>query len=257
VIRDIFELYDSNPELYDMFSNDRDFKKQCGDIIKYLDYTPLSVLELMAGPARHSVEFVRLGVENVVALDASSKMKEYAIEKFSLKKEKYITGLLPSSINNLQSQYFDCILLLRYGIGYLDGNGIIETIRACLTSLTKNGRIVIELHRFDYLATDLSDLDIKIRTCKDKNGNVISVEWPMKKPDWDRYGQFLKMDVSIKKENASEKIYQSKEYIYNVREIQQIVSRLGGIASIINNDLLPSFGNGSNFIEIRMDNINE
>lgn len=61
-MKDIEYLYEKKTQLYDAFSNDRNFLGQNLDILKLSSKKDsCTALELLAGPARHSHAFENLG----------------------------------------------------------------------------------------------------------------------------------------------------------------------------------------------------
>ncbi len=246
----IFDLYKNCPKLYDSFANDRDFASQCNNIIDYLGFFPAKTIELMAGPARHSIEFLKIGIKSAVAIDESEAMHEYCQNMLYGNKVKYIIGKVPTTLLEIESELCDCILLLRFGIGYLDITNLRKTLEQGLRLLSSRGCIFVECHRFDLLSEGLNDIDIRERTIKGPNGEELVVIWPSGSPRWDQYGRYVDMDVLIEGNDGTKKSYLSREYIYGIREIKSLVDSIGGYLEIIDNSNLVSFGNYSTIFSI-------
>ena len=215
----IADLYIKCPELYDELSNDRNF----GLEVEYL-YSLLAekdcpkVLELMAGPARHSYYFNENGAK-VTAVDSSYKMKELAIQLGNIESDNYHCK---DCIDFLEGSHgkFDLIFLLRFGVGYLSPSSLSLFFKYLASSLTINGLAIIEIHNLKQLVQSKSQLDIYEREFV-YNGKSLTCIWPDGTIKWKDNSLLAEMTVTIKdKKSLTKHHYISKEYIYQLEQFQ-------------------------------------
>ncbi|MFA9486783.1 MULTISPECIES: hypothetical protein [unclassified Moraxella] len=244
-MKEIYKLYSENPDIYDIFSNDRDFFQQAADILSLLKCHTLTikpnVIELFAGPARHSLEFVKLGCD-VLSIDSALSMMQYSIKQGFQSPIKYIVSHIPNI--NLTVPKTNLFTLLRYSVGYMDKLQLSNLIKWCDLNSHANGLLIIELHiPSKILSLANNDMRIREREVSSKYG-VVKCIWP-KDIKFNSIGSLsLDMNVEISINNLAE-TYLSTEYIHTFDDIKFISQSLFDLDCVIYNKNFDSFGNDS------------
>ncbi|KXO11552.1 Glycine N-methyltransferase [Moritella sp. JT01] len=221
---DINNLYMKNPEIYDAFSNDRDFLKQSQSLLLFanLENSNISIIELFAGPARHSAAFRKLGY-NTYSLDSSESMKEYAVKKGFQDKERYIVGHLPSSeIFKEKNRQLSVFTILRFSIGYLNKMDVRKVISWCKGHASKGAILVIELHKPSIISAAMNELSICQREFETEIGSV-KCRWPSRSPTWSDTNWEVSMPVEIEVESKQYE-YTSTETIHSFKDISDLAN---------------------------------
>jgi len=197
---------------------------------------PSSILELFAGPAYHGKVFATKFNANVFCIDYSSKMKEIACADNSMKPSNYIVGKIPdifqfsNSINVLKNGSMDCILILRYSLGYLEPEQVEHLFNVLASLLKPGGVIFIELHCLELLHNSLNDLKIKDRQVKLDDNKRLRCVWPNGPILWSKSDWKVQMPVLIEIFEGQEKkdVHNlvSSEYIYTSRDMEYLTNRI-------------------------------
>jgi SAM-dependent methyltransferase len=161
----------SLPPLYDLAFGYRNYEDEVDFLIdsheKYsevaaADDSPLRIIELAAGPARHSLtallEYPREEVGSVVALDRSQDMVDYGVENADVELGEsggrrddfvYVCGdmrKIEESVKKVDSMWFDAAWLLLGSMQHLLTNDdIIACFKSINSILRPGGTVVIEL----------------------------------------------------------------------------------------------------------------
>jgi hypothetical protein len=235
---EIFDFYEHEAALYEAVSRDRDFPAQVGGIRRLVQQSEgeasrtIRVLELFAGPAYHSKVFKITECASVVCVDASQGMKELALRDGVISEQEYLVGRLPEAMNSLgNNEPFDCVLALRYSLGYLD-DAEVEVLLLNARSIMRPGAIfVAELHRLDLLVGGLDALEIRDRIAYTEQGSRIRCVWPHGPLKWDTDDLVVEMEVLVEVDRstgASEQfLYKTREHIHYPARIRR-VARLSG-----------------------------
>lgn len=226
----IGHFYTEYAEYYAVIANDRNFSKECRKIISFLNLNEeFNMLEIFAGPAYHSIELTKQGI-NTWAIDLSKEMKSIAVVRGFRNPGHYLSGKLPNELDNLKKQ-MDCVLCMRYSIGYLNRKEVFVLLNKMKTILKYKGLIFIELHRINDLLSNYDNAAIKKRTSKMPGGEEIECTWPHGKIKWASTDFVAKMDVAVKINGSDKmsinKMFKSVEYIYSFDELNFMASLLG------------------------------
>lgn len=149
----------SLPALYDLAFGYRSYEDEV-DFLMYAHKAhsgkpPTRVLELAAGPARHSLTALTLEdspVESVMAVDLSTEMKEYAMqlanEKLSGKQQEsfhYLCADMRQSLNDTVDA-FDSVWILLGSLQHLQTNeDVISCFKSACQALQPGGTLIVEL----------------------------------------------------------------------------------------------------------------
>lgn len=226
----IDSLYTKYADYYYEIAKDRNFSKECEFINTIVNKkNKIKILELFAGPAYHSIEFKNNFKGITWAIDSSNEMRKLALKYGFEKSNQYIIDALPSAIENINCK-FDCIICMRYSLGYLDREELFILLKKLKQKLSKGGKIFFELHKIDNVVSNLNNISIQKRTIVMKTGESVECFWPYDEINWSADDFEAKMNVKIKvskeKNTLFEKTFQSLEIIYSVEEIKFISSIL-------------------------------
>lgn len=228
-------LYTELAEVYALIADDQDFDSECADILKiYQELSnkqliKVSVLELFAGPAYHTSSFLKNYKVNAWAVDYSTQMKTIAHQNYDIPLECYITGLLPSVLEeNFKGTYFDIILIMRYSLGLLTYEEAEVLLKELINHLNSNGIIIIELHKIDLLIGQFSNLKIKERRKAIPNTNkTINCQWPSGNIEWNDESWLVKMPISVElldtDQVAMKYKAESTEYLFTAADIVRML----------------------------------
>jgi len=133
---------------YDIAFGFRDVAAECDALVamatQHLGRTPSSVLELAAGPARHTIEFARRGLA-ATALDAVPAMLEYASARAS-REGVSLQVACADMIDFTLPRRFDLVVLLMDSASYLlDNDAVLQHLDCVARHLVPGGVYVIEM----------------------------------------------------------------------------------------------------------------
>ena len=246
---DIANLYIQYPEIYDSFSNDRDFLTQSNTLLKISNHegNATSVMELFAGPARHSFAFRNLGCR-VYSLDSSEGMKKFAIEKGFQERKNYIVERLPTVIK--LSEKISIFTLLRFSVGYLNKNEIREVIKWCKGNSTSNAKLFIEIHKPSVMSSSMDKLEISQREFNTDIGHV-KCKWPSNPPIWNTLSWEVTMPIDIEVEGVKYE-FSSREMLHSFEDIKDIAISCGCHIDLITPDKLLGFNSDSLVVTVNL-----
>lgn len=175
-------LYEENADLYFLIANDRDFYEECKSIVVFFTYIfpsqkIINSLELFSGPAYHSSILASDFCVDTKCIDASSAMRDIALENSSLTLKNYEVGFLPDCLS-IETNY-NLVFVMRYSIGLLNPSGLKELLNKLADLVSNEGIILFELHQQEMIKTDFQHLEIKDRSyiSHDKT-KKIRCAWP-------------------------------------------------------------------------------
>ena len=207
--------------LYDLAFSYRDYGAEVSTLLEWYNVTtetqssPKSVLELAAGPGRHTIEFSTRGIE-AVALDLSPEMSSYcaAIAAEAKADVKVITADMVSF--ELPGQ-FDMILTLINSICHIvTEEDLLQHFKTVAGQLRVNGIYVIELTRSEvYIQPDNSEWSNESEVAK------VEISW-----GWDRDYDYVEMrgEVEGRKVNLSDQFPMRR---WQARELVDLASLVG------------------------------
>ncbi|MGY0427242.1 MAG: class I SAM-dependent methyltransferase [Polaribacter sp.] len=221
MIRDFYGKY---AHYYDIISNDRNFSEQIVLLKKTIQSNNKNIynfLELFAGPARHSIAASTHEDINIFAVDNSQEMQDLAMEIGFPDRSKYWVSDFPldKKFDNINAIKFDCVLCLRYSIGYLNRKSILELLMSLKNRLKSDGKIIMELHNISNMMMSMKGTDIHKRIATSKYDETVECLWPDGEIVWSNIDYLAKMNVSVNiKKNNKEKTlkFLSEENIYMV-----------------------------------------
>eukprot|EP00579_Thalassiosira_antarctica_P014411 CAMPEP_0201944348 /NCGR_PEP_ID=MMETSP0903-20130614/52921_1 /ASSEMBLY_ACC=CAM_ASM_000552 /TAXON_ID=420261 /ORGANISM="Thalassiosira antarctica, Strain CCMP982" /LENGTH=399 /DNA_ID=CAMNT_0048487315 /DNA_START=171 /DNA_END=1367 /DNA_ORIENTATION=- len=156
----------SMPPLYDLAFGYRNYDEEVDFLLdahdKYAKHSstkePLRILELAAGPARHSLsalsEHLSSEVDSVVALDRSQEMVDYGVENADYELGVpggrrddfvYVNGDMRSVGDSTNTSFDTAWLLLGSASHLLTNNDVIACLSSVNSVLKSGGTVVIEL----------------------------------------------------------------------------------------------------------------
>lgn len=231
----ISEFYGEKASLYDVVSQDRDFAAQAA-------YLALAVarqahggriLELFAGPARHSIALEARHSYICSAIDASVHMKTLATRPGGLHPDRYFIATLPDLPEAVQrGDAFQGATVLRYSAGYLGPVAVVEMLRQLSHIIAAKGRVIFELHDLELLRDDFKDFAIRERVVDRGDGTNVRCVWPAGPLRWRRSDWIVEMDVLLE-ERAGHSVLSSQQFvsverIYASREMSALATLAGG-----------------------------
>lgn len=221
-------LYKQYAHYYEVISNDRNFKKQFELINSFLiqENSPskiqykLRFLELFAGPAYHSIIASSITEYDILAIDNSSEMKEIAMSNGFSNGNNYIISDLPLAISDLPlEKKLDCVVCLRYSLGYLNINEVFQLLTELKKRLSENGKIFIELHEISTVLNSMKSTNIHLRTARNKFNEEVECIWPKGDIIWNKDSYLAEMNVGLKIQSGLNKVKEvnfiSKENIHS------------------------------------------
>ncbi|MCG9578810.1 hypothetical protein L1D14_21610 [Vibrio tubiashii] len=236
-IADISELHANRPELYDAFSNDRDFAAQCRELAQLCPQCPTTSLELFAGPARHTAELLKSGVQRGFCVDGSPAMKSLAVNSFGINHSDYLHKWLPDPLDDIEEGSVDLFLMVRYAACRLMHADLHQLLQVCQRKASANATLFLELHKLSDVLGDFEALPIKDRA----TSNDVICRWPSEKPVCSPEGWLFDLNVEITHQGEVYN-YNSREYIYTLADIRFMGQLLGLHIEVVDNRLIPSFG---------------
>lgn len=238
----IERFYNEFATYYHLISMDRDFAGQVGLLRQLFERDqpndrPYNLVELFAGPAIHCVAALQAGCAETWAIDSSETMKQVALEEGFAPACHYCVGTLPQDLHLIaENALLDCVLCLRYSLGYLEREEVVELLKLLATRLSPGGKIFIELHDISCVVGNMEGADILVRRAKSKTGEEVCCTWPDGPIKWDRLNFTAEMGVSLWVEHPDipRKIerFSSRENIYSSKELA-FMARLAGLKCTI------------------------
>jgi hypothetical protein len=227
------QLYSEYAHYYEIIGSDRDFVKQFA-LIKSLLPQPAGktcILELFAGPAYHAVVAAQDVSHEVWAIDSSAEMKTIAAGA-GFDPGRYIVGDLPRAVGELPAgKKFDCVICLRYSLGYLDINETFLLLSALAERLSANGRIFIELHEISGVIDSMRSTEIHVRSATSRDDEAVECTWPDGNISWSKSSYLAAMNVSLKISSPAgitkEASFVSKENIHSAELLGFLAGRCG------------------------------
>ncbi len=225
------ESFYSQAELYDIAFSFKKYSAECDFMLaqfkKLIGRDASSWLELAAGPARHSLEMSKRGIE-AHALDLSQAMVDFgtklakesdvALEysqgdmcDFKLAERIDIAGLMIDSMsyvltNESLYQHFDCVA----------------------NALNDHGLYIIEMtHPKDVFGLEQT---AKTEWEIEKNGTTVRTQWGDKSDTFDAVTQITDVTVRISSETAGQKtefVDHAKQRSYTCTEFQALILASG------------------------------
>ncbi|MFA0964041.1 class I SAM-dependent methyltransferase [Roseivirga sp. BDSF3-8] len=229
MIQDFYQQYS---RYYDVIANDRDFSAQTRLIRNRLNTNEgqKKVLELFAGPAYHGIEFQSGHNDYVAAIESSPHMKHLAEDKGFGSPGEYYIGSIPTDLKQFSENTFDCILGLRYSIGYLSRENLYEMLRQCKRLIKASGKVFLEVHDISAITGNLTNDSIRDRKKTTDSDEEINCIWPDGAIQWDNLDYKASMNVSLTIEREQEKVeksFVSIENIYCAKEVIFLANLIG------------------------------
>jgi SAM-dependent methyltransferase len=182
------------PRLYDVAFSHRDYPAEIHVLTEwYLSVTkgaPLaSVLELAAGPANHSIEYLRRGV-SATALDICQQMTEYSSQK-ARQRGLFLRTVSADMLNFRLRDRFDMAMLLTDSACHIhSAKDMIRHLRCVGDHLNPGGLYVIELTKSS------SPNSVNKWSARD-NGVEVSIEWGAQNGDHESRRMVSTTKVSV------------------------------------------------------------
>lgn len=224
--KNIADLYQEHPELYDIFSNDRDFDEQTKSILKYVKSgSSINAIEFFSGPARHSFSLTKQG-HSAFSIDSSQAMKNFSVLSGFQEEGKFIVSSLPNISYEFNDTKFDLFLALRYSTGYLDISEIRKLIKWCTVHANQDAVLVIELHNYNKVMGYVRSSKFLTRTFHSTPYGDIRSTWPYEPPVFDSNTKNIVWPVKVEIEKTTH-FFESKERIHTPTDIITIVQEFG------------------------------
>ncbi|MDC9613353.1 hypothetical protein PSI19_05515 [Xenorhabdus khoisanae] len=250
-MKDISQLYSKHPELYDAFSTQREFLAECRSLLDLSfpsDPHEITTLELLAGPARHSLVFNQLGCK-AYSLDGSEGMKAYSVAKGIQREENYFVSSLPSDEPIIPPDLkFNIFTLLRYSVGYFTKESIQWLLKWCQRHSHKNGILFIQVHKPSTF-TDIIEKHEETRVISDTELGKVENYWPLTPPTWSDTAWEAIMTVKVII-NGETHLYESREIIHSYEDIKHLAELMGCRAEIIPPQKLSGFTTSAHIVAI-------
>jgi SAM-dependent methyltransferase len=238
----ITQLYNDFAHYYEAICEDRDFTAQMDLVLNNLEPAAdrRSLLELFAGPAYHGIAAQQLADIDVWAVDASAEMRSIAGKRGFRDLDQYVVGNLPAAVNQIPEEVsFNCVLCLRYSLGYLDRRQVYELLRILAARLKPKGRIYIEAHDISFIVANMQGTSIHCRFAETDDGQKLRCTWPSGDIAWKPTDFQADMTVLVEvgeEDKRQEFKFSSVENIYSCNEIVFIASLIGLKSRIVQED---------------------
>jgi len=236
-----------NAELYDIAFDFRDVPKECDFLTesceRFSGRKPASFLELAAGPAWHTREFARRGLD-ACALDLSPDMVAYGLDKARQDgvKIRYECGDMVSFEIDMK---FDLVAILMDSTSYLlDNESVLKHFSSVADCLNPGGVYVLEMgHPRDAFNIGKSTTGTDWEMSRD--GKTVHMVWGEKDDPFDPITQQSQTTVTIEvttdegtetiKEIATQRCFTATEFAALVQASGrfEMVHRFGSLDSSI------------------------
>jgi hypothetical protein len=219
------QLYKEFAGYYAKVTGNRDFKHQTELILDTYDSkNPCrTFIELFAGQAAHSIEAIKKTGIDVWAIDSSPEMKQLAITEGFENPDQYVVGDLPESIvNQTNNVKFDCVACLYSAFSALPMQAVFELLKNIKQTLSKQGKLFIELHDIADTMAYIANPVISYREVPASKDELIKFAWPSDKIKWDPYSHTAEVPVQfiIQSSQLTDTIeFTSTDHIYSAEEI--------------------------------------
>jgi SAM-dependent methyltransferase len=255
----------SLPALYDLAFGYRNFEQEVDFLLyaheEHAGYPATSVLELAAGPARHSVEALKVpaeeeaaAIERVVAIDMSPEMVAYGKELAS-----HELGESSASFSYLEGDMrdfdvngatFDTAWILLGSLQHMTTN---DNVMACFSqihkSLTAGGTLVIELphprETFSMVECTRNGWEVPL---EDENGEAygeLAIVWGDEDDTFDPITQVRQFSVSMDLSTTDETLV-NVDSMRSVKEVvpmrQFTAQEISALATCCGFDVAAMFG---------------
>lgn len=196
-------LYGRYAHYYEVIAKDRDFGKQL-ELIKATLPQPdprgrICFLELFAGPAYHAIIASQDPSYDVWAIDSSDEMKRIAVSAGFPNSQNYIVNRLPNAIARIpQETKIDCVICLRYSLGYLGIREVFQLLTRLKPRLSHGGKVFVELHEISSVINSMRSTDIQLRTGHSNRGEEVECVWPDGDIGWRRESYLADMKITLK-----------------------------------------------------------
>ena len=233
----IADFYDRSAGLYALLSEDRDFGAQSDVIARCVSpvHRGGRLLELFAGPARHSMELQRRHGFVCDAVDASVAMRALATGANGLAPDRYHVASLPT-LPAFAKPQFHAATILRYSAGYLTVAELLRLLHGLREQLLANGRLLLELHDLDQVRADFRDLVIRDRVVTAPDGTTVRCVWPSGRLRWRASDWVVEMDVVLEVMRGGTVLHADRfvsvERIYAADEVAGLAEHIGGWTSV-------------------------
>ena len=218
------------PALYDLAFGYRDYDEEVDFLMltheRLANRPAVSVLELAAGPARHSLSALSLpSVQSVTAVDLSTEMAKYArevaeesledMEGFDYRVQDMRTFELASGQEKVDTAW----LLLGSLQHLLENQDVIQCFRSVHKALADDGTFVIELPHpreiFTMVECTRNGWKVPLDGDDGEEAGELQIVWGDDGDDFDPVRQVRQFTVSMKLEGVDEK----NSKLQNVREV--------------------------------------
>mmetsp|Transcript_65800 Transcript_65800/g.208249 ORF Transcript_65800/g.208249 Transcript_65800/m.208249 type:complete len:359 (-) Transcript_65800:43-1119(-) len=205
------DIYD-NAEVYDIAFGYRDFKQEVDFLFNLteerLDEEPMSALELGAGPARHSIELAKRGLQ-VTALELNPHMVEYAQGRAAA--EKVSVNFIEGDMRGFQVPQpgggFDMVLILLGSLNHLlDNQAVVDCFKSAAAVLSPKGTMVVEVGHPQDLWDGQVMQELGDAWENEQDGSTVLVEWGREGDGFDPVTQVLARTVGLTRFNDADEI---------------------------------------------------
>ena len=233
-------------ELYDIAFDFRDVPKECDFLTKFCEkYSgrkPASFLELAAGPAWHTREFARRGL-NACAFDLSPAMVAYGLEKAKKDGVKIDYECVDMVTFEIDAK-FDMVAILMDSTSYLlDNESVLTHLKSVAACLNPGGIYVLEMSHprdaFNVGKSAGTDWEMT------RDGKTVHMVWGQEDDPFDPITQQSQTTVTVEvttdegtettREIATQRCFTANEFDALVRASDrfEMVHRFGSLDSSI------------------------
>lgn len=254
----------SLPALYDLAFGYRNYEEEVDFLIEqhqllHQGRAPQNVLELAAGPARHSLTALQLSyISAATAVDTSLEMKEYALElaqeelleSDNVQALQYVTADM-TNFEMVDGNAFDSAWILLGSLQHLTTNEqVVRCFRCIHRCLNTGGTLIVELPHpreiFSLVECTRNGWEVPL---EDENGNTsgeLKIVWGDDDDEFDPITQIRQFTVSMElveeeggggdkatttKASSSNKALQSVKEVVPMRHFtSQEIDALAGIS---------------------------
>mmetsp|Transcript_65801 Transcript_65801/g.208253 ORF Transcript_65801/g.208253 Transcript_65801/m.208253 type:complete len:387 (-) Transcript_65801:43-1203(-) len=173
-----------------------------------LDEEPMSALELGAGPARHSIELAKRGLQ-VTALELNPHMVEYAQGRAAA--EKVSVNFIEGDMRGFQVPQpgggFDMVLILLGSLNHLlDNQAVVDCFKSAAAVLSPKGTMVVEVGHPQDLWDGQVMQELGDAWENEQDGSTVLVEWGREGDGFDPVTQVLARTVGLTRFNDADEI---------------------------------------------------
>jgi SAM-dependent methyltransferase len=267
----------SLPALYDLAFGYRNFEQEVDFLLyahlEHAGYPATSVLELAAGPARHSMESIRFEDGNILratALDSSSDMVQYGTELANqelppdLKESfSYLEGDMRNFNFEQQQQQqttFDTAWILLGSLQHMTTNDdVLQCFQNIYRSLNEGGTLIIELphprETFSMVDCTRNDWNVPLEDDDGAAYGELAIVWGDEDDIFDPITQVRQFSVSM--DIKSEVAVLGMEGLKSVKEIvpmrQFTAQEIKALATFSGFDVVAMFGALDEEVDINND----